>query len=311
MTLAGGCQQPHLQKRARNHPLLRAVNGPAIVRATGNAQGANMQVIGICRFSYPSIGGFQVDFPTIEERIAYLYNPARMAERFATFETFTLPALRAQTDADFQFIVVIGDQLPQPYRDRLEALLADIPQAALQAYPPKAHRPVMKQIINSVRRFDDEPSLQFRMDDDDAVAVNFVERLRAVATDLRAFSARHNILAIDFNQGYIARPGPEGIDATPTKTAYQTAALALMTKPQVKLSIMNFSHVKMPLNMPTVTMTGEDMLVRGHNATNDSRQGARTKEVKLSPLTPTEEAHFKTTFNIDADHVRRLFRNLV
>ena len=52
-----------------------------------------MQVIGLCRFSYPAIGGFQVDHPDIAARIAYLYGPARMEERFATFETLTLPPL--------------------------------------------------------------------------------------------------------------------------------------------------------------------------------------------------------------------------
>jgi hypothetical protein len=31
-----------------------------------------MQVIGLCRFSYPAIGGFQVEHETLEERIALL-----------------------------------------------------------------------------------------------------------------------------------------------------------------------------------------------------------------------------------------------
>ena len=149
-----------------------------------------MQVIGLCRFSYPAIGGFQVDHPTLEERIAYLYSPERMEERFRTFEAITLPPLRAQTDDDFTFLVVVGDSLPAPYRQRLEALLEDIPQAVIAAYPPKRHRKIMQDAINEVRAFDGEHCLQFRMDDDDAVGVRYVQRLREVARSCSVTAGR-------------------------------------------------------------------------------------------------------------------------
>ena len=267
-----------------------------------------MQAIGICRFSYPGEGGFQVDHPTLQDRQDYLYAPARMAERFATFETMTLPPLRAQTDDDFTLLVVIGDSLPPAHRDRLEALLADMPQAVIRAYPPGPHRKVMQQAINSVRRPSDQPCLQFRMDDDDAVACNYIEKLRAAARDLAPFAARHRHIAIDFNQGFIARPGPDGLAACETTTPYTTAALALMFRPDVPLSVMNFAHMKLPQKMPTVTLTGEPMLVRGHNDHNDSRQVGRVKKVALKPLDAEGRALFRRVFNIDEDAVARAFR---
>ena len=143
-----------------------------------------MQVIGLCRFSYPAIGGFQVEHESPQARAAYLYAPARMEERFRTFETVTLPALRGQTDRDFTFLIVIGDDLPDLWRDRLQALVADMPQAVIQAHAPGPHRSVMQEAINSVRSFDGTPSLQFRMDDDDAVALSYVEKLREVAVNM-------------------------------------------------------------------------------------------------------------------------------
>lgn len=269
-----------------------------------------MQVIGLCRFSYPALGGFQVEHATIEDRMAYLYAPARMEERFATFETITLPPLRAQTDPDFTFLVVIGDTLPAPYRARLEALLADLPQAVIAAYPPRRHRQVMQQAINAVRVFDGAPCLQFRMDDDDAVGVRFVERLRAVARDVAPLATRHKTLAIDFNQGYVVRPGPTGLATAPTKNPYTTAGLGILIQPRVRLSVMNFAHMKVAQNMPTVTITGEDMILRGHNDFNDSRQKANVRPVALTLLDAAGEAHFADTFAIDADHVRRAFARL-
>lgn len=266
-----------------------------------------MQVIGICRFSWPGIGGFQVEHETLEQRIAFLYAPERMEERFRTFETVTLPPLRAQSDGDFTFLVVIGESLPPPYRERLEALLRDIPQAVIQARAPGRHRAVMQAAINSIRRDDAEPCLQFRMDDDDAVAVTYVERLRAAAHDLRGLARKHRHIAIDFNQGFIARPGPGGLAAAPTNAPYTTAALALMLRPSVDLGVLNFAHAKLAQKMPTVTFTGEDMLVRGHNDFNDSRQKPGVRPVRLTPLDAAGEDHFRRVFNIDADHVRRVY----
>ncbi len=269
-----------------------------------------MQVIGLCRFSYPAIGGFQVDFETLEEKLAYLYAPARMEERFATFETITLPPLRAQTDPDFTFVVVIGDSLPDMYRDRLEALLSDMPQADLQVHAPAQHRPVMKKIINSVRRNTDAPCLQFRMDDDDAVAMDYVERLRGVATDVRTLAARNELLGIDFNRGYIIRPRAKGIEAAATSAPFQTAALAMMVHPKSRQTIMNFAHFRLPNMMACVTLTEPVMLLRGHNDFNDSRQGPSVKPQKLAMMDAAGEAELADRFNIDADAVRAAFSRL-
>ena len=69
-----------------------------------------MQVLGLCRFSYPALGGFQVGHDSTADRIAYLYDPARLEERFRLFETVALPCLMAQTDPDFEMIVLVGAQ---------------------------------------------------------------------------------------------------------------------------------------------------------------------------------------------------------
>lgn len=242
--------------------------------------------------------------------MAYLYAPSRMAERFATFETMMLPPLYAQTDDEFTLLVVIGDSLPPHYRERLEAALEHMPQAVIRAYPPGPHRKVMQQAINDVRRFDSEPCLQFRMDDDDAVACTYVGRLREAARDVLPMAAKNRHIAIDFNQGFIARPSAEGIAAAATNTPYTTAALALMFQPELQLSVMNFAHMKVGQKMPTVTFSGEDMLIRGHNDHNDSRQKPGVRRPKLTPLDRSQKGHFKTTFNIDADVVARAFSAL-
>ncbi|WP_299368391.1 putative rhamnosyl transferase [uncultured Tateyamaria sp.] len=270
-----------------------------------------MQVIGLCRFSYPAIGGFQVDFDDFQKKLDYLYAPERMEERFATFETLMLPPLKAQTDPLFTLVVVVGESLPGHYRDRLEAALDDVPQAIVQEHPPAQHRPIMKQVINSVRFDDGLPCLQFRMDDDDAVSVDFVERLRSVAQDIAPLAKREKLVAIDFNRGFIVKAGAHGVDAIETTAPFQTAGLALMVQPGMRQTIMNFAHHKLGERMTCVTLTDTPpMLLRGHNAFNDSRQGPSARPHKLAPMDKAGETMLQERFNISADTIRGAFSAL-
>ena len=266
-----------------------------------------MQVIGLCRFSYPAIGGFQVEHDSAEARAAYLFDPKRMESRFATFETLTLPSLRAQTDDDFTYVIVTGDAMPRKYHERLCDLTADVPQIVIQSHASGQHRKVMKAAINAERLASDEPCLQFRLDDDDAVAVSFVRSLRKMAERAYPLLQGRDNLAIDFNQGHIARPGPQGIEAAAIKAQYWSPALAVMLSADTDLTVMNFSHHKVWQNMLTITATGTDMMLRGFTDHNDSRQKASARAQELALLDAEGEQQFRDTYNVDADHVRRVF----
>ena len=266
-----------------------------------------MQVIGLCRFSYPALGGFQVEHDTIEDRIAFLYGADRMEERFRTFEAITLPSIRAQTDPNFTFLIVVGDAMPQAMLARLQGLVADIPQAVIQSRPPRRHRKVMQDAMNSVRTSGAQPCLQFRLDDDDAVGVSFVQDLRTVADKVKGLLDLERHIAIDFNQGFIISPDADGIMGQSVQRPLWTSALAVMFRPDVPLCVMNFSHAKLDKRMPTVSITGVDMMLRGYNAFNDSRQGDNVAQPKLTRFGPDEERHLKEAYGIDADHVRAVF----
>ena len=266
-----------------------------------------MQVIGLCRFSYPALGGFQVEHDTVAERIAYLYSEDRMEERFRLFETVALPSLQAQTDPDFELLIVTGDSLPRQHRDRLQDLTAAMPQVRILAEPPRRHREVMKEVLNAARRDPGQPCLQFRFDDDDAVAAEFIERLRETAADCTPLLAKTDTAAIDFNRGYIAEFGADGISASaPAVRPYFTVALAMYAGPRCRKTIMNFAHHRIHHHMPSVTVTDVPMWVRSHNRFNDSRHDG-AKPVEVLPLTPKQEREFTTVFGISADRVRAAF----
>lgn len=265
-----------------------------------------MQVIGICRFSYPALGGFQVEHDSPAARAAYLYAPDRMEDRFRSFAAFTLPAIRAQTDPDFAFLIVVGDNLPEAYGNRLWDLTRDIPQVVIQQHAPGPHRAVMQRAINSLR----DPgrvSLQFRLDDDDAVGVDFVARLRREAA-ARADTLKGNRhIALDFRNGYLASPGPGGIMAAETDAPFMTAGLAMALEPGVGVTVMNFSHVRLHRFMQCHAIGGDRMYVRGHDRWNDSRQGDAIAPADLRLLDDAGRAAFRDRFAIDDAAVARLF----
>ena len=102
--------------------------------------------------------------------MAYLYAPARMEERFRHFEALCLPGLKAQTDPDFLFAILVGEDMPEQWLERLADLVEDFPQAAIIARPPGPHRQVCQSVLNAARRHVNQPCLQVRHDDDDALA---------------------------------------------------------------------------------------------------------------------------------------------
>ena len=94
-----------------------------------------MQILGICRFSYPAVGGFQNEHNTVEARCNYLYSQERLNMRFSAFETFTLPSIRSQSDPNFTFAILIGDSLPRHAKDRLYEVTANVPQIKIVSRP--------------------------------------------------------------------------------------------------------------------------------------------------------------------------------
>lgn len=238
--------------------------------------------------------------------MAYLYAPARIEERLRLFEAVTLPGLKAQTDPDFIFLILIGESLPETYQKRLQALVADFPQSRIVARAPENHRAVCKSVINAARDMS-QPCIQFRHDDDDAIAVTFVERLRRTAKDCAGLLQQYKLVGIDFNRGYVARFDANGIAAEPKVTQYWGVALAMAVKPNIKQTIMNFGHNRLPRFMTTVTFTDAPMFVRGHNDYNDSRQGDAVKRPDLKPLSEEDMQIFNAVFAIDAEHVKQVF----
>ena len=264
-----------------------------------------MRILGICRFSYAAHGGFKRMHDSIEAREDYLYSPERMGLRFRHFETLTLPSIAGQTDKDFTFLIVTGESLPQIYLDRLKALTSDIAQIKIVQSPPMKHRLAMQLAIQDELGESEDESAQFRLDDDDAVAVKFVRTIRRRARQSMRLRHGWRNMAFEFRSGYYAQLSAQGILAQKVQASFLACGLAVLFRPGDAKTIMNYGHHKLHHTMPMLIEPEPEMYIRALHNDNDSRFEA--KPDSLQPLNDDDRAFFKVRFNVDEAQVRSVF----
>lgn len=137
-------------------------------------------VYGYIRFSFLGRNDTRIGrhIPDEEERFKLLYDAQRMQERFYFFENITLPSIRAQLDKDFRILVVTSEVMPEEYKARLNAAVADIPQVQV-VFSTAAHiidelNPRIADMTAGIRR----KTVHFRLDDDDAICAQMIGLLR-------------------------------------------------------------------------------------------------------------------------------------
>ena len=266
-----------------------------------------MQVIGLCRFSYPALGGFQREHETIEQRKTFLYDASRLKHRLRLFQAFNLPSILAQTDRGFQYLILVGDDLPAWARAQLDDLTAAADHIKILPYPPHPHRQIAAQVILDHVDATHAHSVQFRLDDDEAVHRTFVERLKTDATAGVIDYANKPRFALDYARGYAIRPSAEGLQAEELVRNLWTPALAAVFKTSAKNTIMNFGHHKLDQHMPVISDWDMPMFLRSFNDENDSASARELDRFKFASLTAQQQHHFKTDLNVDVDLIRQLW----
>ncbi|KAA9004771.1 glycosyltransferase [Histidinibacterium aquaticum] len=257
-----------------------------------------LQVLGLCRFSYPALQGFQTAHDDIEARRAALYDPARLDLRLTWFEHVCLPGLANQTNPHWTLLLLLGDDFPEPWRSRLEALIAEVPQIVPVYRPPGNHRAVCGEVLRAARDRAATWVAEVRMDDDDAVATDFVERLRADWPRVRPFAEEEGLAAVDYQRGVVLEAGPGKMTLHPRVARYWGTALALILRRDDARSMMDFPHHRVWWRMPTITRHKPMIFVRGSHATNDSHINLR-ETITLEMKSPAVERVLKTRFAID------------
>lgn len=139
-------------------------------------------IFGHIRFSFYGITDTRSKPDEDGSALARLYDETRMARRFFLFESLTLPGLLQQSDSDFRTVIMSSDVMPDRYKERLNILAARLPGAVVEySHHRRGDRAFRSFMIQAAGRNGLGHSVHFRLDDDDAVSVDFISRLRAIS----------------------------------------------------------------------------------------------------------------------------------
>ena len=178
----------------------------------------SFQHILLMRFSYPALGGFRLSKGGVDRVRAALYNPERLERRFALFEKLTLPSLLNQNPHNCEIAIIIGNDLPRPYRARLETLVAPLARARLFPLPPIKNEAA--HVVAALRTDKVEHLATTRLDDDDALALDCLAKIERICQTVMDTKLVPLPLCIAFNNGLFLKKSPNGLSlyGAPQKT---------------------------------------------------------------------------------------------
>lgn len=164
------------------------------------------QISILVRFSYVVRNGVRAALGGVEAARALMYDPARLERRFDLFEALALPSLLGQSDPNFTAVFLIGEDFPATARQRLARLTADLADPRIVALPPLPMFQATKQAYRRTLHGGHTHLATSRLDDDDALALDVVARLKAKLEPLAVVSGDEPV-AISFNNGFCLEPG--------------------------------------------------------------------------------------------------------
>ena len=224
-------------------------------------------------------------------------HPTEWKNAFAYLKPLPCPVFLAQTDERFELLVLTGTCLPPPYSQRLRDLTAGVKQVRIIEKELADHKRVMREVLNTARTDPHKPCLQFRHDDDDAVSVDFIEKLRSATRENAGLMQQSESVAIDYNHGYVARRDKNELHVAQVYRSLLGVGLGMYVRGGSKQTIFDRLHNRLARFMPVVSYPDAPMWVRMLHGFNDSDH-ARKDTRELLPLTPEQAEDLRTRFAI-------------
>lgn len=223
-----------------------------------------------------------------------------MALRFHLFENLCLPSLTRQSDQDFQALVLTAESLPAPYMNRLETLLSRYENIVLRPVGTGNHYPLLRKAYNAVPTEGATHRIMFRLDDDDAVDLDFIQRTKHLARALFHLHEDPPPTILSYNRGYYVQfqEGENDVFDACERAPLSTGVtlVAPLKHPTIPY---RFVHRKFPQHYNTysdISVPGFIRTIHGDNKSNPSIFGLSRKmdpEVMAVEL----ENHFGVTID--------------
>lgn len=151
-------------------------------------------VVGIVRFSVLSTKPspfLAYQDRTFDEIASHILDEHRLAKRFQLFESICLPSMDAQSDSNFSLLVVAPQLLPDRWKFRLTVLASTRPYLKIFYADEKNFR-MAKCSTYVLDLISEDTFYTFRLDDDDALSCDFIERInRMLSPALAGHAVSH------------------------------------------------------------------------------------------------------------------------
>ncbi len=247
--------------------------------------GAQMEfrnrIVGLVRFSYPALTGFTRQDEDIAAQIAMLHDRERLETRFRFFEALSLPSLKAQSDRGFETLILVGDGFPEWAMERLRAGIADLEGARIVQLPPMQHYPAMQAAFGSLPDDGCSHLTSFRLDDDDAMDIHHIARLRRMVDGMVQVVNPGTSFCIGHNRGlFLDLSGDAPIWTDVTEKLPLGVGLAMCAPVESRENIFRRNHRLLHMFFTTLTEGETHGYIRTVHAGNDS-EGKASGQVRL------------------------------
>jgi hypothetical protein len=262
------------------------------------------QIKGLIRFSYPAEGGFKLNRQSEGNVADALFHPDRLRRRMELFRRFTLPSLIAQTDQDFKAAILIGEKMPIEFRKELEDMLAPHAFAKIVALPPMEHYKATQAALAAIPTQQDTSHIAtFRLDDDDAIHIEMIQRIRNLAEGLLQMREDERPFVIGFMHGhFMSLEGDLAVVSRVTERTPLGVGLTMVAPvaSPVNIFVQN-NHRSIAEKFDTYTDASRPMFIRTVHDLNDS--GAVNSGKMFAMETPEDWETFHRSFALDLDGV--------
>lgn len=232
---------------------------------------ATQEVLIAMRFSYFGNSGWKSEF---SKDPGLLFDEDRLKMRLALLETLPLRSLAAQTDQNFHLMVLCSDTMPEWALDTLAEICAEILPAERYSIAPRpygfAHRHLTQFMVD---RYGPGLAIHAVLDDDDALAIDFVATLREVLGWLPPIEVEDDMRFVSFVNGY----GLTIEDGTEPdhrlylhRYPYINLGLSMVAAAGGK-NLFSIRHRKTPAEYNCRLYRRKTMFIRSVNPVNDSR----------------------------------------
>ncbi|MDK3018657.1 glycosyltransferase [Pseudodonghicola flavimaris] len=257
-----------------------------------------VKTVGLVRFSVLTPTYYSERFKTLEETAAHIFAPERMELRFNLFEKLCLPSLVRQSDPEFDMVVLTAESMPPQYLERLLDLIEPLPNIHCLPVGTENHYKLLQKGYNAVSKEGYSHRILFRLDDDDAVDIDFVKRTKKIATAMLKLQGPKTPFVIAYNRGFYVRSTGETAEIFDAcERAPLSTGTTLVAPSGSSYNPYRFNHRKLAQHFNTYSDISVPAFIRtihGDNKSNPAQMGL-THKMGEAQIAKALKRHFDVT----------------